>query len=100
MSAPTIDSADVARLSAADRAAYQAFSAITDPAERAKAITAWGRPRGNLRPPFRQMRTAALAQLRTQADEEGRKLTYFAHRVGLSVSRFCRLSKVAEGAQP
>ncbi|GAA0719662.1 hypothetical protein Drose_05960 [Dactylosporangium roseum] len=86
-------------LSDADRDTYAAFVRIADDAERAAAITAWGRQRGNLRKPFTTLRTDALIKARRQAERDGRKLTRLARRVGFDPSRLSRLTRASsEGA--
>jgi len=68
------------------------FTAITDRAERAAAITAYGRTRGNLPQPLRLMRDDALRGLRL--DENGHKKSlvgWIASRAGVSQSRMSRL---------
>lgn len=100
MNASAGTSAALDGLSPEDRAAYDAFAAITDPVEQAAAITAWGRPRGTLRQPFTGLRQAALAKAREHAIDNGHKLSWVARRIGFSGTRFTRLSKITttEGA--
>lgn len=92
MDAPSGTSPALEGLSAADRDAYAAFVRIDDDAERAAAITAWGRRRGNLRKPFADLRVDALVKARKTAEQEGRKLTWLASRVGFDPSRLSRLT--------
>jgi hypothetical protein len=84
---------DLDRLSPEDRQAYEQFAAIECPVERAAAITAWGRPRGNLRPPFKRLRHAALLASRAMAVRDDRKLKSVARRIGISDSRFSHLTR-------
>lgn len=91
-------SAALEGLSPEDRAAYEKFAAITDPIEQAAAITAWGRPRGNLRQPFTGLRIQAVDKARADAERDGRKLKWVARRVGFDLSRLSRLSSKTTAA--
>lgn len=81
-----------AGLSAADQVAYNAFTAIADHVERSRAITAWGRRRGNLPKPIAELRTESLRAARGTRDDDGRKVVWLALKVGLSASRVSRLT--------
>jgi hypothetical protein len=93
VSASAATTAAIERLSDADRAAYEAFCAITCPIEQARAITAWGRPRGTLRSPFRELRLAALAKVHASAQLKRGKAAALALRIGFSPTRFSRLTR-------
>lgn len=88
-----VTTAVVDRLTPEDRAVYDAFVAITCPVERSRAITAWGRLRGNLRQPFRDLRIEALRQARADAERNRHKLAGLARRIGFSPTRFTRLTR-------
>ncbi|GAA2644267.1 hypothetical protein GCM10010399_92720 [Dactylosporangium fulvum] len=95
MDASAGTSAALDGLRPADRDAYAAFVRIADDAERAAAITAWGRLRGNLRRPFTDLRNDALRRARDKAEQDGRKLTRLASLVGFDPSRLSRLAPKA-----
>ncbi len=94
MSAPDGTSAALAGLPERDRDAYQRFAAITDPVERAAAITAWGMPRGNLPPAFADLRADAIRAARGNIREDGRKIVWLALKVGVSASRISRIARL------
>lgn len=95
MDAPAAARKALEGLSPELRAVYDRFAAIKDPIERAAAITAWGRPKGNLRQPFVWLRAASLAPVRIEADQRGWKLERIARRVGISATRLSRLAPKA-----
>ena len=92
-------------LTDAEQEALDGFLSIDDPVRRAAAITAYGRPIGSLKPPFRAARDAAISE--SHGDGE-RVVKWLAGRVGISRSRMSRIlartrtlaTASPEGAQP